>query len=100
MKIFFSCVQDVVHNILKNKSHIVNLNNYMKTSLHVTADTNFINCPIHKRDLIEFFLDFSCRFLSFCWCKATNKLLGGTSKDFVSEDSIQAEALSYYTKTK
>lgn len=100
MKIFFSCLQDVIYNVLKNKSHIVNTNNYIKTLLHVIADTKFIDCPSHKRDLIDFFFDFTCRFFSFSWCKATNKSLSGVSKHFDSEDSIQVEAFNYYNKRK
>lgn len=100
MKILFSSIQDVIYNVLKNKSHINNLKSYCKKLLYVSADTNFIDCPQHKKDLTEFIFDFSCRFFACNWCKCTNKLLKATCKDVENEDKIQAEAYIYCIKRK
>lgn len=100
MKILFSCVQDVIYNVLKRKSHIYNLKQYIKLLLYVSADTHFIACENHKKDIIDFCFDFSCRFFLFNWCKSTNKILNGICKDFDPQDLIQKEAYVYNNKRK
>lgn len=97
---FFSEIQDMLHHVLRFKSHIDNLKNYMKTVLYVTLNTNFITCDSHKAEIIEFIFEFSCNFFTNNWCKITNKLLCGTSKDVDALDKMQNQALLYYNKRK
>lgn len=53
---------------------------------------NFIDCPEHKRDLSEYFFDYSAKFFAFNWCTSTNRLLCGTT--------LQIKASDYYNKRK
>lgn len=98
----FSEIQDVLHHILRKRSHIDNLKNYMKTILYINVNTQFLVCSRHSKDLIEYIFDFSSRFFAYNWCKWTNKLLNGisTTKDVDPNDDIQNEASIYYLKRR
>lgn len=98
----FSEIQDVLHHILRKKSHMQNLKNYSKTILYTYINTEFLECRCHAKDVIEYIFDFSCRFFAHNWCKWTNKLLNGisTAKDVDPNDDIQNQALIYYLKRR
>lgn len=97
----FSDIQDVVTNLLRQRITNPNIRHYIKTILYIVCDTNSIkSCNEHKKCIMDYVLDLSCRFFLCNWCKDTNKILKGSRIDFDHSDEVQMLCYSYCLKRK
>lgn len=94
----FSAIQDVLTSILKKKSELPSLKSYMTTILYTVIDFNFLTCPDHRKELIEFIFEFGSRFFINNWCREVNFLLNGTRTEKADTDIIKELASDYYQK--
>lgn len=94
----FSNIQDVVMGILRKKSDINNLMQYMKTILSIVIDYSFIKCNEHKQEVILKIEQITLNLFVYSWCKNTNKLLSGSRTDYDENDVIKKLAHIYCSK--
>lgn len=92
----FSDMQDIINNILENKSNIKQIKSYCKTIIYTTCNFNFLKCDYHN--VKDFIVDLTCRFFIFNWCRDVNKLLNGTRIDLNVNDKMKTDACEYYKK--
>lgn len=76
----FSAIQDVVTYILKRKSDMPRIKNYIKTILYTVIDFSFLTCPDHKSELTDFLFDFSSRFFINNWCRDVKEMAKKTPR--------------------
>lgn len=96
----FSNIQDIVHNIIKTKSSMYNIFNYIKVILMARLDLRFLTCDIHAVNLREQILNSSCMIFLYNWCRDINKIIAGKKIDYDSQDILQKLASQYSNKRR
>lgn len=98
--IIFSKIQDVITHIIKKNPMSPNIKVLLKTYLYTELDFDFLDCEMHKSQVIEIILELSCNFFIYNWCRDVNKIINGTRLDLDDSDTIKIAAFNLFNKRK
>lgn len=93
-----SNLQDINYILLQKHLRIKHIKELIKTIVLLHLDFSFIQCAIHKENIIDFLLKISCRFFIYNYCKDINKILTNKRDCDDNMDVHKVKAKKMYKK--
>lgn len=95
----FSNIHKIISDVLNNVPHKNNLSNIIKHKITESVNFDFIHCPLHKSDLLNFIIKLSVRTLVHAYCTNINRVLGGKdSRTQAGNNVVKKRALEICTQ--